>query len=149
MVDGHDADHGTVALIELAEFDGDVLTLARMDLLAVAKCKAECGIDGEVEVASDFHAVDGLVEAPNVEVGIALPVVLAIETDHIVVGAEHGAIAHFDKAALLLCLGHDGLDTVAVVACTVAREDASRMTSHCGKEMRLTYTQHVAGHRSC
>lgn len=70
IIDGNEAYHGFVVLVKLAKLHGDVFALACLDLLAILQFETEGGIYIEIQVACHLHIIDGLIDAPHVQVRI-------------------------------------------------------------------------------
>ena len=104
VVDDHQADHGFLILVQLAELDGNVLAFAGMNLLPVPKREAEGRIHAEIQVARHGHVVDRLINTPDIEIGTALPIVLIEETDRIIMRAYNGTITDFHVPPFEQCM---------------------------------------------
>ena len=135
MVDDHQANHGFLILIELAELDGDVLALARVNLLPVPKREAEGRIHAEIQVARHGHVVDRLINPPDIEVGISFPVVLIEEPDRIIVSAYNGTITDFHVPPFLNGFIHQRFRAIGIVTESIPGENASGMAGNGSKEV--------------
>ena len=88
IIDDHKADHRLFPFVKLTELNGNVLALACVNLLPVAKCDAEGRIHVEIQVSGHGHSIDRLIDTPDIQIRIAFPVVLIQETDRVIVSAN-------------------------------------------------------------